>query len=295
MSTIIDSVVLDVISGSGHDVDIPKIDGGSHKKNTQLHSWYKHKTWKSLRNNKDDWDAYLKDMKRARDMTMDWREVYDQMMPIVYKSKNEFIGVIRAYDSERLKIHSFQEVKSNSKHGTYSKEIPSEVVNKYINIPGYFLFHTHPKTDCDPFPSDIDIYSCLQDCLEDKFYGQVVICIYGIIIYYITREEINRIFKIGGMLAYQTFCYDVIMAWNSITSMENFKLSDKINLLDRFGIKMVVIPSPEYIHAELYKSYRSKILVDRFINTKYKLLDIIKERIKFYEKKEKHSRYSKQK
>jgi hypothetical protein len=255
-----------------------------------IHNWYEYDTWESLKNNKSHWKQYLDDRICGRKhFKFNWDEILKTVMPLVNNETVEYMGVIRARDDKKtLYVHSLESSKNDTTtSNTYVRSVPAEIVAKHKEIPGYFLFHTHPAKISDPFPSDGDIYFALHDNIDKHFLGQIVIGAYGIIIYYLPDKRFDEIMMQGDMLAFYTFCYDVIMSWNSINSMGRIKLRDKIKIIEKFGVNMIIIPSSDYISDNYFKHLVPNILFDRFIESKHELLDQIKSRVRYYEKKEK--------
>lgn len=262
--------------------------GGTSKK---VHNWYNYDSWSDLKKSKKHWEEYMNDRSCARETFLfDWSKVLKKIMPYVNNKKMEYIGTIRAEDDKKtLYIHKMESSKHDKRiSDSYVRSVPEKLVKKYYQIPGYFVFHTHPiDVDGDPFPSDSDIYASLWNSLEYYFVGDVVIGEYGVIIYYLTDERVSEILRRGKLLAFFTFAYDSLMAWNSMTSMYSYKLEDQILNIEKFGYRMIIIPSYVYISHNYFHTWNSKILIDRFIKTKHELLDYIKGQIRREELKEK--------
>ena len=249
----------------------------------KVHNWYSFNNWCSLRNNVNEYELYLIDRKKARYLFLfNWQKVLDKIHPFVHNEKYEAIGVIRAEpDGTTLYIHSLEKSPVTGNTDTYAAGISNQLVRKYSNIPGYFLFHTHPLClQCDPLPSDADIYCCLLDCYDNKFVGHAVIGEYGIIVYFIKTNRINEL-REGGELKFFTYCYDLLNAWNAFNNSANsHNQKDRIEFLGKWGFDMIVIPSSEYISHTYDKKITPPVIHDRFIKTKYELTSKIKEIIK---------------
>jgi hypothetical protein len=253
-------------------------------------SWYKYNLWSELRNDEIEWHNYYTDrVGRFNNFLFDWSKVFKEVMPHVHNETIEYMGVIRVdpKDNKTLYVHEME-----GSHGddekiseSYSRSVSPKIVEKYTKIPGQFLFHTHPSQVSNPFPSDADLMLALQLSLDGYYTGHVVIGNYGAIIYYLNENRFVEIMKEGNLLAFYTYCYDVGMAWNSIHSMTRNKLKDYPDLLAKFGITMIIIPSPTYIRDNFYL-WNHDILVDRFIKTKYSYLDHIRDTVIDYEHKE---------
>jgi hypothetical protein len=262
---------------------LPEIKENTFKKKDNKHNWYKYKSWKDLINNSNDWSYYLNDRKYARtEFLFNWNKVFDKILPYVKNEKNEVIGVIRVENDNKTLYILDMEVSPNVKRTeSYAAGVNYDLVEKYDNIPGYFLFHTHPRgINCDPLPSDADLFTCLLDCYSEKFIGHVVIGEYGAVVYFLRHNRWEQLIP-GGMLKYMTYCYDVINAWNSFNnSAAPHKQSERLKFLETWGFDMIIIPSPKYTSDSYDKFFLSSVLHDRFIKTKYELLDRIKNFIK---------------
>lgn len=261
---------------------------GPYTAGNETKSWQDYDSWTKLQYS-NAWNNYISDRNHARkNFLFDWTLVLKEVVPMVNNKTEEYIGIIKAKsDKKTLYIDKIESSNDKSSTDSYFRSVPAELVAKYMKFPGYFLFHTHPNhADGDPLPSDIDIFSALHHALDKHYIGEVVISSYGIIIYYLNDSRYEKIDKEGGKLAFYTFCYDVVMSWNSINSIERIRIQDRLKLLNNFGITMEIIPSYKYISDNHTKDITPKILCDRFINTKYEILEVIKELVKREEYKE---------
>ncbi len=257
-------------------------------KKGEIHSWYNFNSWNDLGNNSIEWQNYVNDRYNARkEFLFNWDKVFDKVMPLVNNDNFEHIGVIRAEpDKKTLYVHSMERSSILGSTGTYAAGVPYELVKKYASIPSYFIFHTHPTPNCDPLPSDADIYTCLLQCYNHEFVGNVVIGKYGAIIYFLNFDRYDQLIT-GGLLKYLTYSYDVISAWNALTNSSGpFNPKDRINFLEKWGFEMIIIPSSKYISDSYNKVFLPRVLCDKFIHTKYELLDYIKNYIKKLETEE---------
>lgn len=253
------------------------------KKKSELHKWYNFESWDTLVNNSLEWHHYINDRKHARtQFFFNWEKVFEKVSPYVRNEKFEVIGVLRAEpDGKTLYVHGMEKSPSMESTGSYAAGVPYHLVKKYANIPGYFLFHTHPMgINGDPLPSDADLYSCLLDCYSDRFVGHVVVGEYGAVVYFLKSERIEQLEQ-GGTLKYFTYCYDLISAWNSFTNSSGpVNQKERVSFLEKWGFDMIVIPSPNYISDSYDKLFLPSVVHDRFTKTKYELLDRIKDFIK---------------
>lgn len=257
------------------------------KKKLTIHKWYNFETWDELFNNDNELNNYINDRLIARNKFLfNWDKVFQKVNPYVKNEKFESIGVIRLEpDGETLYVYDMEKSPTLESNDSYAAGVPYKLVKKYSNIPAYFLFHTHPMgINADPLPSDADIYNCLIDCYYDRFLGHVVIGEYGAIIYFINFERKKQL-ESGGLLKYFTYCYDLLSAWNSFTNSSGLiNQKDRISFLEKWGFEMIIIPSSNYISDTYDKLYLPNVIHDKFINTKYELLDKLKEYIKKVEK-----------
>lgn len=284
----------DIVNGSKEIEGSNEVSGSKEKKRTykkkaySVHSWYKHTSWDTLIDSAES-GHYVTDREHARlDFLFDWEKVFAQVWPYVKNETHESIGVIRAdNDRKTLFVYKMELAKTLENNDSYAAGISYELVEKYADIPGYFLFHTHPLgINADPFPSDADIYSCLLDCYTNRYVGHAVIGEYGIIVYYLNQNRFLQLLP-GGPLKYFTFCYDLINAWNAYTNSSiHINQRDRVSFLEKWGFTMVVIPSSKFISDSHDKVYTPGVIHDRFIKTKYELLDRIKNYIKKLEEKE---------
>ena len=268
--------------GIDHEI-INKKKESINNKEILTHSWYNFKTWQHLYESINYWHNYLNDRKRARyEFLFNWDKVFEKVMPLVKDQKHESIGIIRAEsDNKTLYVHSVETSSTIESTASYAAGVPYKLVKKYANIPGYFLFHTHPmRIDIDPFPSDTDLYTCLLDCYSNRFVGHVVIGKYGAIVYFLKDERMSQL-ESGGALKFFTYCYDLINAWNSFcNSSALINQKDRLSFLEKWGFDMIIIPSSYYISDSYDKLFLPGVLHDKFINTKYELMEKIKDFIK---------------
>lgn len=251
--------------------------------------WYKYKTWQELKKNKKDSINYFTDMAYSYDnFLFDWSKVLHTVTPYL-KYSEESIGVIRAEpDRKTLYVYKMEKEKQLNNKGDYAAGISAELAEKYYNIPGYFIFHTHPPGG-DPLPSDSDIYCSLLDCWDRNYLGNVVIGQYGIILYYLNAGRYRQLTESGSLLKYLTYCYELLSAWNSFTNSSGpVSDYDRIKILKKWGFEMDVFPSSEYIASIKRKLWLPRVItLDKFSETKYSLTNTIKERIIKLEKQEK--------
>lgn len=260
----------------------------------EIHSWYKYKTWFELFDNEEDCVEYLIDRKNAYiNFLFVWDKVLKEVLPLIH-DKHEYIGVIRADDTKKnMYVHKMERSPVLNKSDSYGAGISEQLVEKYTKIPGYFLFHTHPDNEYnEPFPSDADIFTNLLQCSQRWFVAHVIVCKYGIIMYYLDPEKTDKLIK-ESALKFFTFCYDLISAWNAfLNSTSPIKIKTKEQFLRTWSYNIVVIPLPSYI-SEQNKIFKGYVLYDRFIKTKYNLLDKLRYEIKYLEKKEQDDKKNK--
>jgi proteasome lid subunit RPN8/RPN11 len=246
--------------------------------------WDDYTSWDDLMNDEKLWKKYLTTRYNlCKDFLFDWTEVLKATHHAVYNETNEYIGIIKLRnDNKTLYVDKMESANDETSTKSYLRSVPANLVRKYTDMPAAFIFHTHPsKLNADPFPSDADLVKATYNAYDRLFFGECVISEYGIFVYYLTDERFDKLMKIGKDLAFYTFQYDAMMSWNSIYSVEKFKLDDRLKMLNKFGIKMILIPSSLYISHNFSKVFYPYVVTDdKFIDTKYELLKAIEAQIK---------------
>jgi len=255
-------------------------------KEIPVHSWYKYDNINMLKKDKNAWNQYLEDREQGQSHFLyDWTEVKKIVMPLLGE-KIEYIGIIKAKKDKKTlyvdKMEASLDTHVDKLKENYYMTIPDDIATKYMNIPCYFMFHTHPISKySDPYPSDIDLYTALDRSLLKMEVGAVLFSEYGVMVYYLHQKRITEITKKGGNLAFQTYCYDLLLAWNSFDSLLNTYLEDRINIIKKFGITMILIPSTLYLSINTFHPITSRYY-DKHILQKYEFLEHVKSLIKKY-------------
>jgi hypothetical protein len=265
--------------------------GGDYKNKHNKKTWYRN-SWNDVFNNDKLFNDYSTDKYKSFDyIYFDWQDVMNDIKPYIYNNKNESMGVLRSNEN-KLYIYDIDTSSSINSSESYAASVSKEIADKYNDIPGEFIFHTHPNSEnIIPFPSDVDIYLSLIHSYEAKYIGDVVFCIFGAIIYFIDPNKLNNLIKDGGLLNYLNYCYDLINAWNAYNNYSSsHTYTDHVNFLKQWGYNMIIIPSDYYIALNYNKNVGSYKNPDKFSKTKYNLVETIKEYIIELENKEKRKK-----
>ena len=246
-----------------------------------VHSWYKYNNMSDLMKDKKVYEQYLEDRYIGQSHFLyDWDEVLKVVKPILHKSM-EYIGIIKAKDDKKtLYVDSMDpspetDVKFLEKNEII--RISSDISNKYKNVPCYFIFHTHPISELiDPFPSGTDIVIAIERSYGGYGVGDVLISEYGVIVYYLKQDMIDKQCKYHKELIMNTYIYNVLAAWESCKSMKNFHISKRIKTIKKFGLTMAILPTPYFIDQDMFVTYNSDMPYARIRNADHEFLNEIK-------------------
>lgn len=289
-SSVLDKYILEYIKNKKGPYYIRSYVNKNENNTTKLnktHKWYKYKNWNTLICNQKYYSIYISDILYSKsNFLFNWHKVFNVTLPLMKKESNECIGVLRCEnDGKTLFVYKHE---SSNDHlyinKSYSSGISNDLIEKYTSIPGYFLFHTHPRSiNSHSWPSDEDIFLSLIHCYENKYVGHVVISENGAIVYFIDKIKIKKIRK--NLLKFYYYCYDFIMAWNAFNNSAGpINENDTVNFAKYWNFNILVIPSPLYISKTFNKYIEYNIIEeDKFIHTKYSFLDYLKDLIKIEE------------
>lgn len=230
--------------------------------------WIQYGTWTRIKKDKEAFDQYIKYRNKVHNsFKFDWTNVWKQVKPKLY-IKKESIGLIKCeLDGKTLYVDCM--------HTSRTDYISHTLTKKYSNKIGYYIFHTHPiDKKVSPLPSDQDILVSLLYSLDLTFLGEVLISEYGIFIYYLPMSIRNHILQNNNYLAYFTYCYNVISAWNSFLSMNKYRIQDRISILKRFGMHIHHISTKKYIEdnrknqcSYILRVEKTDLAIDNILNT----------------------------
>ena len=215
--------------------------------------WSLYDRWEKLKNETIAKKEYLNDRNEIlSNPNLDWSKVVEEIGPKLEELR-EYIGIINIKKgTNQLYIKKYEGSPtgvSDEKSKTTFASIPSELVNKYANMVGLFMFHTHPlDLRGSPLPSSYDLSAALYFGSISRFAASVIISRYGILMYGLSLSGYKFLSRSKDYnLAILNLSFDIIAAHESIRSWSKWKLSDYIDFYKRYKMFMYVFPSAEYI------------------------------------------------
>lgn len=215
--------------------------------------WSLYDSWEKLQNDSIAKKEYLNDRNEIlSNPNLDWSNVVEEIGPKLEELR-EYIGIINIKKgTNQLYIKKYEGSPTNAndeKSKTTFASIPSELVNKYANMVGLFMFHTHPlDLRGSPLPSSYDLSAALYFGSISRFAASVIISRYGILMYGLSLSGYKFLSRSKDYnLAILNLSFDIIAAHESIRSWSKWKLSDYIDFYKRYKMFMYVFPSAEYI------------------------------------------------
>jgi hypothetical protein len=232
----------------------PQITGGAAKKVPDkpppaLKPWTKYKTWKDLVEDPGACQDYQNQRKEAiYEPNFDWSKVLEIVNPLLAENR-EFIGVVNAEKDGRtlyVTAHEASPVEAGSiKDGVTFASVPSELVAKYGNMPGLFIFHTHPADERgSPLPSSQDLACAIHFSAMGRYAASVVISKYGVLAYGLNRTGYDTINEAKNWeLASSNLIYDVCAAHESIRGWPYHTLAEYLAFYPRYQMCIMHWPS----------------------------------------------------
>jgi len=215
--------------------------------------WSLYDSWEKLQNDSIAKKEYLNDRNEIlSNPNLDWSKVVEEISPKLEELR-EYIGIINIKKgTNQLYIKKYEGSPTgviDEKSKTTFASIPSELVNKYANMVGLFMFHTHPlDLRGSPLPSSYDLSAALYFGSISRFVASVIISRYGILMYGLSLSGYKFLTRSKDYnLAILNLSFDIIAAHESIRSWSKWKLSDYIDFYKRYKMFMYVFPSAEYI------------------------------------------------
>jgi hypothetical protein len=215
--------------------------------------WSSFDTWDNLQKNLIAKKEYLADKNKViNDPNLDWSDVLKEILPKL-KENREYIGIINMNkNTNKLYLKKYEGSPTTADEedsDTTFASIPSELVNKYSNMVGLFMFHTHPEDiRGSPLPSSYDLSAALYFGSISRFAASVIISRYGVLLYGLSKNGYQFLTKSRDYnLAVLNLSFDIIVAHESIRSWSSWRLTDYIKFYDRYKMFMYVFPSSEYI------------------------------------------------
>ena len=229
-----------------------KINGGS-KKTKKIKKWTSYKTWDDLKNNEDSLNEYLEERTKAiNNPNLDWSEVLNVVNPKL-KENREYIGIVNIHNNSKKlyisRLEASPTVTNSLDSDTIFANIPEELVSEMCEIPGLFIFHTHPADiRGSPLPSSHDLLTAINLGAVSRYAGSVVISRYGVLVHGLdwnSYKAINSARDWEAVLL--NYSFDVISAHESIRSWSNYNLDDYLKFYPRYRMFMFVYPSYEMV------------------------------------------------
>jgi hypothetical protein len=223
-----------------------KVKGG--KKN-KIKKWTSFKTWDELKNNEYSLNEYMEQRSQfLNNPNLDWSDVLEVVLPKLNDNK-EYIGIINLH-KDKLYVSRMEASTTNiNANSDIFASIPEELVSEICEIPGLFVFHTHPADiRGSPLPSSHDILTAINLGAVTRYAGSVVISRYGILVHgldWSAYKAINRAKDWEAALL--NYSFDVVTAHETIRSWSSHKLDDYLDFYSRYRMYMFVYPSYELI------------------------------------------------
>ena len=254
---------------SMHRLNLNELDIGNHgnkiklaaskKQPLQKHKMQLHKHWTEF----ESWDKLQKDSIAKKEYldekikileypNLDWSNVLKEINPLLKESR-EYIGIINLdKKTNKLYVKKYEGSPTSAEDEdseTTFASIPSNLVNKYYNMVGLFMFHTHPEDlRGSPLPSSYDLSAALYFGSISRFAASVIISRYGVLMYGLSTNGYNFLTKSKDYnLAILNLSFDIISAHESIRSWTNWKLDDYIKFYERYKMFMYIFPTSSYI------------------------------------------------
>jgi hypothetical protein len=215
--------------------------------------WTLFETWDKLQKDPIAKKEYLEDKNNVlKNPNLDWSEVTKEICPKLNELR-EYIGIINLRKGTNIlyikKYEGSPTTAGDENSETTFASIPSNLVNKYSNIVGLFMFHTHPADiRGSPLPSSYDLSAALYFGSISRFAASVIISRYGVLVYGLSQHGYKFLSKIKDYnLGVLNLSFDIIAAHESIRSWANWKLDDYVKFYDRYKMFLYIFPTPEYI------------------------------------------------
>jgi hypothetical protein len=223
-----------------------KVKGG--KKN-KIKKWTSFKTWDELKNNEYSLNEYMEQRSQfLNNPNLDWSDVLEIVLPKLNDNK-EYIGIINLRKNKLYVSRMEASTTTINANADIFASIPEELVAEICEIPGLFVFHTHPAdTRGSPLPSSHDILTAINLGAVTRYAGSVVISRYGILVHgldWSAYKAINRAKDWEAALL--NYSFDVVTAHETIRSWSSHKLDDYLDFYSRYRMYMFVYPSYEMI------------------------------------------------
>lgn len=215
--------------------------------------WTLFETWDKLQKDPVAKKEYLEDKNNIlKNPNLDWSEVTKEIGPKLNELR-EYIGIINLRKGTNIlyikKYEGSPTTAGDEDSETTFASIPSNLVNKYSNIVGLFMFHTHPADiRGSPLPSSYDLSAALYFGSISRFAASVIISRYGVLVYGLSPHGYKFLTKTKDYnLAVLNLSFDIIAAHESIRSWANWRLEDYVKFYERYKMFLYIFPTSEYI------------------------------------------------
>jgi len=207
--------------------------------------WTSYDSWEKLQKDPLAKKEYLEEKNNVlKNPNLDWSGVIKEMGPKLNELR-EYIGIINMHKGTNVlyikKYEGSPTTAGDEDSETTFASIPSNLVNKYSNMVGLFMFHTHPADiRGSPLPSSYDLSAALYFSSISRFASSVIISRYGALMYGLSPSGYKFLTKSKDYnLAILNLSFDIIAAHESIRSWANWKLDDYVKFYERY--KMLCI------------------------------------------------------
>ena len=215
--------------------------------------WTLFDSWEKLQKDPIAKKEYLDDKNNTlKNPNLDWSEVFKEINPKLNELR-EYIGIINLHKGTNVlyikKYEGSPTTAGDEDSETTFASIPSNLVNKYSNMVGLFMFHTHPADiRGSPLPSSYDLSAALYFSSISRFASSVIISRYGALMYGLSPSGYKFLTKSKDYnLAVLNLSFDIIAAHESIRSWASWKLDDYVKFYERYKMFMYIFPTSEYV------------------------------------------------
>jgi hypothetical protein len=216
--------------------------------------WTEFESWAKLSRNPAAKAQYMAQRAAVIDNPdVDWGPVVRELAPRLAEDR-EFIGIVNidpAGDGKALRIVEFEASPTvgfqTTPGGGLAASVPPELVQKYMNRPALFIFHTHPaKSLRCPMLSSDDILLSTYTAALSRFAASAVVSLYGVHVTGLSWSGYKAIWSSKFPIqALRNMCHDVVSAHGAIRSWAPFTTREYLDFYPRYQQWIVSYPSAE--------------------------------------------------
>jgi hypothetical protein len=231
----------------------PLVTRGGARAPAAKRPWAEYETWDELNKDAGAVAAYI--AQRAAVLNnpdLDWAPVLAKVNPLLIENR-EYIGIINI-DKDGKTLHLSAIEASPTVAGTLDSEtafasVPGDLVAKYAEKPGLFIFHTHPSDPRgSPLPSSHDLAAAVYFGAVSRFAANVVISRYGVLVYGPDWGAYKALHEAKDWnLALLNLSHDVVAAHESIRSWSTYTIADYIKFYPRHRLLFFYYPTSEMV------------------------------------------------